>query len=272
MEELSAYELKRLQTIKENALAMAALGITDAVHELRAISSQPPKPKAKRKPKAPVVAARRRSSGRLAGDAPMDDVEIDENDAAVQVENWRDPNDVGQMTAFELRKWCANLLEDELQKPWVLALTDEQRGRVVKANEEWFGPFTEFTARFGSANEGPLSKTNLKSVVQKIMKLVSGAGITCDKREGSFAEGRPLRLGVTAEEVDQLRAEAQLWCPLPKSAPADLVGRIVDGVVVPRKPPSTGPHDTSNGWLLNHPLQKMQDYKEHLLARVVITL
>ena len=75
-----------------------------------------------------------------------------------------------------------------------------------------------------------------------------------------------MRLGITADEVDDLRAEAQLWCPL-KSSPADIVGRSVLGVEVPRKPPAAGPRDTSNGWLLNHPLQKMQNFASYLYRK-----
>ena len=59
--------------------------------------------------------------------------------------------------------------EDALQGTWLEAITEEQRARVVRANDEWLGPFTEFTARFGSANEGPISKQNLKSVVPKTL-------------------------------------------------------------------------------------------------------
>ena len=52
------------------------------------------------------------------------------------------------------------------------------------------------------------------------MLLVSGAGVGCKHRDGRFAAGRPLRLGVTADAVNDLRAEAQLWCPI--SSPSSI--------------------------------------------------
>ena len=149
-----------------------------------------------------------------------------------------------------------------LRNDWIEALTSEQQERVRQANATWLGPFAAFTARFGGHGESPVSVANLKNVLQQVMRLVSGAGVTCKQRAGCFAEGRPINLGVTAAECDALRAEAQLWAPL-KTAPADLIGMSVNGEVVPRKPPG-GIVDTSNGWLLNHPLMKVRLYCEHL--------
>ena len=169
-EELSAYELKRLQTIKENAMQLQALGIMDIKNELRALAP-PPKPKAvKPKERKPVVLSRRRSSGRLAGEAPLD-MDIGEDDVVREVD--RDPNDVGQMVPTELRAYCTKIVDDEEHREdkhaWMCTLTEEQRARVSRAKDEWLVSFTEFNARFGSANEGPLSKTNLQSVVRTVM-------------------------------------------------------------------------------------------------------
>ena len=50
---------------------------------------------------------------------------------------------------------------------------------------------------------------------------------------------------------------------MPQKRAKDVVGLVVGGVVVPDKP-DHGPFDTSNGWLLNHPLKKLQLYCEHL--------
>ena len=118
-------------------------------------------------------------------------------------------------------------------------------------------PFTE-----PSLNPRPLSRNNLKSILKQVMKLVSGAGVDHDEKSDHFGAGRPITLGVTSELCTSLRAEAQLWMPQ-KRAPKDVVGLVVGGVVVPDKP-DHGPFDTSNGWLLNHPLKKLQLYCEHL--------
>eukprot|EP00908_Phaeocystis_cordata_P025989 Transcript_8466.p1 GENE.Transcript_8466~~Transcript_8466.p1 ORF type:complete len:332 (+),score=102.12 Transcript_8466:66-998(+) len=251
-EELSEYELKRLATIAANKAWMDAnLGTFDTLVPKK----KQPAVKRPKQPKPELTGPSRKSRRLSGGDAP----DVADAPEELQDDAWRnnDPDDVSRMSQAEKRSWCDQLRDTVLSQGWFGELTEQQQQRVHEANDTWLGEFTWFTAQFDMQGERPLSRPNIKNVLKAVMKLVSGAGITCDKREGSFAEGRPLRLGVTAEEVDQLRAEAQLWCPLPKSAPADLVGRIVDGVVVPRKPPSTGPHDTSNGWLLNHPLKKV---------------
>jgi hypothetical protein len=259
--EESAYELQRLETIRKNNAFLASLGIVDDVNALAA--KPKPKPRAAPKPKAPAVASRRRASGRLAGEVPGEAIDGEDGEEAVpQHFGYRDPNDVGEMTALELRDWCANVLTEEKAKSWVEELTEVQRARVMRACDEWIPGFTEFTARFGSAKEGPLSRQNIKSVVKQVLMLVSGAGVRHERKQTVFAEGKPLTLGVTASDCDALRAAAQLWMPQ-TSAPADLVGMVVDGVTVNRKPDG-GPFDTSNGWLLNHPLKKMQIYCKHL--------
>ncbi|KAL1495911.1 hypothetical protein AB1Y20_014554 [Prymnesium parvum] len=261
MKDLSQYELQRLETIRQNALAMQAMGLQEAIEDVRwkpKISS----PSKQRKVRLDPVASRR-SSRRLAGDVALDDDLGSASEAeTAAVTAYRDPNDVSQLTAAELKSWCNRLREEVLQGPWRRTLTHEQDERLLHANSAWLGPFTEFTARFGGKSEGPISRQNIKSVLKQVMRLVSGAGITSDKRDGVFAEGQPITLGITAEEVDTLRAEAQLWMPQERS-PADLIGRSVKGGIVEKRP-SKGPIDTSNGWLLNHPLMKIRLYCEHL--------
>ena len=247
-EGLSDYELKRLETIRQNALIMQSLGILDAVKDLQAAAPKP-KPKIK-KPKAPVVTSRRRSSGRLAGEAPMEFEEGDEEGEAVAYV-YRDPNDVGTMTYAEIKNFCARIRESMLER-LKDELSEEQYARLVRANDEWLGGWTEFTARFGGSGERPMSNENIKSCLKQVMKLVSGAGVDHKSKQTRFAAGKPITLGITAAEVLELRAAAQLWVPL-RSAPADVVGMVVDGTVVPRKP-STTVIDSSNGWLTNHPV------------------
>jgi len=255
MDDMSEYEKRRLETIKANRAYLESLGIEAAAEALRPAK----KPRTKKSPDSkPTATAPRRRSRRSDG-MPIpneDDGHVDD------FEEYRDPNDVGQMTVTEVTEHCCKLCEDVMQLSWADALLPEQLERVQRAKTEWLTSFAVHIAQFGSATQGPPSKANLQSVVKQVMRLVSGAGLSTDKREGVFAEGRPLRLGVTAEEVDALRAEAQLFLPL-KTCPADLVGRSVDGLELPRKP-SSGPYDVSNGWWANHPLVKVRMYCEHL--------
>ena len=256
---LSEYELKRLKTIAENAAKFAAMGFDEV--------RLPVQPKVKRaKEPKPQPRGPSRSSRRLTGEGPSDVAGAPEE----LREEWRDPNDVSQMTQTEKRSWCDQLREEvrissSKDGPVFAILTDEQRARLDAANRPddeggWLGQFVWFTSQFDMDGEKPLSKDNIKSVLKQIMFLVSGAGVKGKEGcVGRFAADRPLRLGITAEEVDDLRAEAQLWCPMP-SAAKDIVGRIVHGVEVPPTPPAGSPIDTGKGWLLNHPLKKMQIY------------
>ena len=253
---LCAYELQRLETIRQNALIMEAMGITEAAKGLREPVKKP-KAKQPREPK-PLPTAKR-SSRRLSGDAAAL-IGLDDGDEET-IEPYRDPNDVSQMLPAELKRWCEELREDALKAPWVEQLGEEQRQRLHAA-QVWLAPFTEFTARFGGNKETTMSRQNVKSVLKRVFQLVSGAGVTTPLREGAFAAGRPITLGVSCEAVDALRVEAQLWCPL-RTAPEDLVGRVHEGAVIERKPASRC-LDTSNGWLLNHPLVKVRKYCEHL--------
>ena len=251
VDDMSEYERQRLATIAVNQAKLLELGLIEQVvpKAVKRSSKQPPL-------KPPPPTGESRKSRRFMGEAAR---EVEGAPEELQEDTWRDPNDVSQMSQVEKRGWCDQLRDAVLSRPWFDELTGEQQQRVHAANSAsggWLGEFTWFTAQFDMQGERPLSRDNTKSVLQKVMLLVSGAGVSCKFRDGAFAAGRPLRLGVTAEEVDNLRAEAQLWCPL-KTAPADIAGRSVLGVEVPRKPPAAGPRDTSTGWLLNHPLKKV---------------
>ena len=250
---LCNYELQRLEQIRRNREMLVKLGLEQAASELRA-PQQPTKPK-KRTPAAETgPPAKRRHSRRIGGEA----ADVEDDDDGAREYAYRDPNDVGAMTDAELSAWCSKLLQEQLDSDWVARMNEDEQHRVRKAADEWLVPFTEYT----SLNPRPLSRSNLKSILKQVMKLVSGAGVDHDEKSDHFGAGRPITLGVTSELCTSLRAEAQLWMPQ-KRAPKDVVGLVVGGVVVPDKP-DHGPFDTSNGWLLNHPLKKLQLYCEHL--------
>jgi hypothetical protein len=232
-EGLSAYELQRLETIRKNAEVFKALGLDSAVSGMRSV---PKKPKEPRAPKQPAVPTTVRTSRRLSGDVAAYDGLHDDDEAEPDIDVYRDPNDVSQMTSHELKVWCDQLREDALAAALADTLDAGQAARLRGA-QEWLAPFTEFTARFGGKNETTMSRSNIKLCLKRVFQLVSGAGVTTHLRDGAFAEGRPIGLGVSREEVDSLRVEAQLWCPL-KTAPEDLVGRVHHGQVVQRKPDS----------------------------------
>jgi len=282
-DDLSDYEKKRLETMAANAEVFRLMGLDDAVKNCKA--NKPAAPKAKRQKKEKPAAPTNRRAMRSRGLAP--DEWFVEDDLPPPEEE-----DEGKCSAAFLK----SLVERQLEHPWTASLTEEQRQRLHAATDEstgWFHPFLTFTANFGGKGEGPLSEQNMKDVARQVMKLVSGGGVTYNHRDGVFCENRPITLGVTADQITQLRAEAQIWIPrtrhthahatharrtlslrpltqnrvfyplAEKRAPADVIGLVVNGATVTKLPPP-GPRDTSNGWILNHPLKKVQQYCEHL--------
>ena len=139
------------------------------------------------------------------------------------------------MTAPELKAWCDALRADVLRMAWVERLGEEEMRRLDGA-QEWLAPFVIFTARFGGKGESSLSRQNLKSVLKQVFCLVSGAGVTTEKRGGAFGKGRPIGLGIQAEQVDALRAEAQVWMPQ-KRAPEVTCGPPRRPLAAPLPPP-----------------------------------
>ncbi len=96
-EQLSAYELKRLETIAKNAEFMRSLGIDQAVAACKPVA-RPKEPKAK---KAPQPMHKRRRSRRAGGELPEE-----EDGDGEDVFSYRDPNDVSVMTPAELHQWA----------------------------------------------------------------------------------------------------------------------------------------------------------------------
>eukprot|EP00966_Prymnesium_polylepis_P218188 5050044-Prymnesium_polylepis.2 len=85
-----------------------------------------------------------------------------------------------------------------------------------------------------------LSEANTKSVVCVVKKLASGEGVTHSGKPGeAFYAGVKVSL---EHDLQQLQKEASEWLPY----------KGTDAI------------DKGHGWALNHPIQKMLDYKNHL--------
>ena len=87
-----------------------------------------------------------------------------------------------------------------------------------------------------------LSDSNRTKCMGVILNLVTGRGVTHKNKSGVFLQGRCV---TPHDDLEALRTEANEWLPYTK-----------------------GPNclDTSHGWRLNHPIQKLIDYKNHLLG------
>ena len=85
-----------------------------------------------------------------------------------------------------------------------------------------------------------LSEANTKSVMRVVKKLVSGEGVAHSGKPGeTFYEGVKVSL---EHDLEKMQKEAAEWLPYKGN----------DAV------------DKGHGWALNHPIQKMIDYKNYL--------
>ena len=78
-----------------------------------------------------------------------------------------------------------------------------------------------------------LSDSNRTKCMGVILNLVTGRGVTHKNKSGVFLQGRCV---TPHDDLEALRTEANEWLP------------------------------ASHGWCLNHPIQKLIDYKNHLLG------
>ena len=94
-----------------------------------------------------------------------------------------------------------------------------------------------------------ISSANLKSSMRVILRLITGLGVT-HKAKGDeiFYQGKPL---VPSDDLESIRKEAEMWLPYRK-----------------------GPNclDKGHGWALNHPIQKLIDFKNNHLLGIEATV
>ena len=92
-------------------------------------------------------------------------------------------------------------------------------------------------------NVQKLSSGNREACMRVCRKLTNGTGVRHYKKQGVFCEGRYITL---FDDLDRLRQAAKEWLPYEKSDPDRL--------------------DRGNGWALNHPIQKLIEFKAWKLA------
>ena len=82
---------------------------------------------------------------------------------------------------------------------------------------------------------------NVRKCMKKIRRLVSGQGVPHKERSDVFMQGVPV---TPSDDLEELRARANAWLPYTLAK-----GRV----------------DRTGGWTLNHPITKLQLYKEEAL-------
>ena len=116
-------------------------------------------------------------------------------------------------------------------------MTKEQREQLAKFDIDDFENFL-LTVPHGR-NCKPVSEANARTVLRQVKLLVSGAGVHYHHwPEGFyFRKGEPVTLAMDIGEIQDAANE------------------------IDRRP---GYRDLGNGWLLNHPLQKLMNYQYYL--------
>lgn len=216
---LSQYEIDRNITIAKNQAFLQTLGLGDNGSNLPKMKRKP----VKRKPKRKVEEHEKRKSSRLAGGpAPIE--RLADNPASY--------------ADFEESR--ERRQRPRGSRPAPSLLTQEQRELLGVWNMEAFYDWLGETTRFHKA----VGTDNRKSVVRRVLKLVTGAGVHYGSatygwpEDVIFRKGEPVSL---QDELEQIKEDAKDF-------------------------EATHGRDHGNGWLLNYPLQKMILYRDHLAA------
>ena len=115
-------------------------------------------------------------------------------------------------------------------------LSEEQRNNLQEFNME---EFEEFLRTVPHGRKGiPISSANARTVIRQVKLMVSGAGVGYHHWPSDvfWRKGQPIKLN---EDFDRLKDEA-----------VEMENRYG--------------RDLGNGWLLNHPLQKLQNFQNYL--------
>ena len=133
-------------------------------------------------------------------------------------------------------KYCFQKRSKAQRKRDVEPLTEEQRNNLQEFNME---EFEEFLRTVPHGRKGiPISSANARTVVRQVKLMVSGAGVGYHHWPSDvfWRKGQPIKLN---EDFDRLKDEA-----------VEMENRHG--------------RDLGNGWLLNHPLQKLQNFQNYL--------
>lgn len=243
---LSAYERKRLETIKQNEAALIALGVTSASEELRRAGT--PEKKSvdplvvaaraqERQRRLEEAQANKRQSSRLLTTPTIDRAPKryaeqysfydDEEEAALYRESrkrMRTTGGIGRGSGSRGGK-----------KAMANNLTEEERAAVARAFEQAEGWLEAMRTFFTDK----LSEANLRNVMKQATALATGQGVP-HKRYAArwFRKGEPVTLD---EDMVALRAAANRFL-LPED-------------------------DPGHGWCLDHPIGKMGIFQAYLHAK-----
>jgi len=236
--ELSAYELKRLETMRANQRVLESLGVASASESLRLAVSTPEKKRAvdpsvqaaraqARHERMLEAQANKRSSSRL---------QAQPSGAAAHPKRYADEVaelEEAEREAAHVRKRAraAGFGRRARSAASEAALSPEERVAIASAYEEASGWLEEMHGYFADK----LSDANLRNVMKQATALATGAGVPHTIRANYFRKGQPVTLD---EDFVALRIEANRFL-----RPED---------------------DPGHGWRLDHPIGKMALFQMHL--------
>ena len=240
---LSAYELQRLETMRENQRVLEALGVATASDCLRvatATATTPQKAAVDPEVRAARAAERharlleaqvhRRTSSRLQA------LPLDGSRPKRFAEEYAELDEVAREDAVLRKRARASAAGGGGgrggRKAAVLdALGPEERAAVAAAYEEASGWLDAMAAYFADK----LSEANLRNVMKQATALATGEGVPHTQRSTWFRRGQPVTLD---EDLIALRAAANRFL----------------------RPEE----DPGHGWRLDHPIGKMCLFQAHL--------
>ena len=222
---LSAYEIARLENIRRNNAFMASIGLSKAVEAAAACK---PKPK-----KNPIAAARRKLKRKR--------VDVAEEDVRRSARRRGKParysgEEIDAIMSAAVRP-STKKRKSRKSRSAPAELTPAQR-RLIETSGAWLDEFETFLLRIPHGrNNKVVSDANARSVMNQARKLVSGQGV-----------------GYHHWSADVLFRKDE-----PVTLASDFCALYADAVHYE----NTHGRDLGNGWLLRHPIMKLQCFQIH---------
>lgn len=139
----------------------------------------------------------------------------------------------------------------------VLPLHAKQRILNLLPKKEFSSTlFRLFLETEAQGSNGPLSADNVAQVVRNVSLLMSGQGVGSRGWIKPFRKDAPVRL---QDDLKRLKTEAATHITLYGSDPREGKGKSAVRALAKKER-----YDASNGWKLNHPIEKMQQFKAWL--------
>ncbi|CAB9503944.1 expressed unknown protein [Seminavis robusta] len=241
-QQLSEYELQRLERIKKNEAYLESLGLKSAKQKMLEMTKRTQKNQRRTTKKIVIQPGQERRSNRhnkvtndnnkllmlsYRGETDRDLRAIDQNDSDVSSGNSSEDEDVIPPSRRRLPAAVVSLTEDEKK---VLAAN--------QMDENYLTKFKEFLIYHNK-----ISDQNVRNVMRQVTKLATGEGVHYDSARFGWKPHQIFYKGIKVTPLSDFPHIMQL-----AQEAEDKWGR-----------------DHGNGWLLSHPLKKMLLFQQFCL-------